>query len=212
MAEDDKLTDELIIQSNHFFLSYCLKKEEEEYIATYNEISVFEHNEQYPGIMPELASHFAFGRRIFRSEVNIVLVAASMIEAMANMFYSEHADSEMFSIIQRATPIDKWVTLPRIYIPNYSLPKNEKIFCLLKSLISRRNSITHQKPNFVKGGAILHKGNVYSRTSNECKLHIDFCRLPGLLVQHLSKYDKVAGRSLELMFFTLVDDKTYRPK
>src|SRR5271157_3984258 len=96
MATIDLTKQAVTTTGNHFFLYYALKKAEEDHIALYDEIASFSPKKQYPQLKPNLAHFLVFARRIFRSEVNIILVASSLIEAMANMFYSEHADTEMF--------------------------------------------------------------------------------------------------------------------
>ena len=88
MAIIDLTEEAVTITGDHFFLYYALKKAEEDHIALYEEIAGFDPKEQYPQFEPKIAYLIAFARRIFGNEVNIVLVASSLIEAIANMFYS----------------------------------------------------------------------------------------------------------------------------
>jgi hypothetical protein len=189
----------------HFYLYYVMRKAEEEYRDLKKEMEIFKPEEEYPGHEPRAAYYLAFSRREFRAEVSIVLVAASLVEAMANMFLSRHASSETFAILERATPIEKWVTLPKLLLPSYSLPKDEKTYKTLKLLSNRRNSITHPKPHLVKGSLMVHKGNLFKRTTDEYGLHLDFCALPLLLIENMKKYDESAGSDLELMFLGASD-------
>lgn len=186
--------------SGHFFLSYALKKAKEEHKALYDEIANFkpdENNTQYP---PEFAFHLAFADKVSISELNIVLIASSLVKACANLFYAKKTDTEMFSILERTTPIQKWTTLPKLFIPNYSLPKSEKKYKTLKVLNERRNSLMHPKPLMSKGEKVLHQGNLYTKTSNEFALHLDFCELPHQLVQNLKSFDNETGFYLEALF------------
>lgn len=210
MVTIDRTKEAVTITGNHVFLSYALKEAEKGHIALYGEIASFDPGKEYPQLKPNVAYFFAFARRIFRSEVNIILLASSLVEAMANMFYSERADRDTFSILERTKIIEKWVTLPKLYVPTYSLPKEGKIYKTLKELNTRRNSITHPKPHMIKGNNVLHKGNLYKRTSDEYKLHLEFCKLPCLLIEHLKKHDSSAGTDLEMMFSMLSEIEHFK--
>ncbi len=207
MAIHDLTKDSLTITGNHSFLAYALNKAREEHEALYEEIKKFDPHVEYSHYPPKAAYFLAFGRRIFRSETHIVLIAASLVEAIANMFYSERADSEMFAILERAKPIEKWVTLPKIYIPSYSFSKSGKLYNTLKLLISRRNSLLHPKPQMIKGEGLVHKGNLTKKTKDEYTLHLDFCELPSLLLKNLKTHDSNAGTMLEIMFSMLPEQK-----
>jgi len=200
MANYDLTQNAITISGNHYFLAYALDKAREDHEALYEEVNKFDPQIEYSQYPSKVAYFFAFGRRIFRSETHIILISASLVEALANMFYSERADSELLAIIERSTPIEKWVTLPKLYIPSYSLPKNGKLYHTLKQLISRRNNILHSKPQMLKGEAIMHKGNLTKKTKDEYKLHMEFCDLPSALISNLKTYDQGASSTLEIMF------------
>lgn len=207
MAIRDLTKQAVTITGHHFFIAYALQKAKEDHKALYEEIKKFDPLEEYSQYPPKVAYFVAFSRRIFRSETHIVLISASLVEALANMFYSERADSEMFAILERATPIEKWLTLPKLYIPSYSFQKGGKLYNTLKLLISRRNSILHPKPQMLKGEGLIHKGNLTKKTKDEYKLHLDFCELPSLLVHNLKANDPSAGTMLEIMFSMLPETK-----
>lgn len=207
MAALDLTNKALTISGNHHFLYYTLEKAKEDHIALYEEIATFNPKEKYPKLDPKFAHFVAFARRIFRSEVSIILVSASLIEGMANLFLAENASAEVFAVLERATPVEKWVELPKLYIPSYSFPRGGKLYNTLITLNRRRNSITHPKPHMEVGDRLLHKGNLYKTTSDEYKLHLEFCNLPLQLVENLKKHDRSAGTSLEMMFFVLPDLK-----
>lgn len=203
MAVHDLTKDSTTIVGNHSYLAYALNKAREEHKALYEEIKNFNPKIEYSQYPPKAAYYLAFGRRIFRSETHIILLSASLVEAIANMFYCERADSELFAILERATPIEKWITLPNLFIPSYSLSKSGKLYNTLKLLISRRNAILHPKPQIIKGESLIHKGNLTKKTKDEYKLHLEFCELPSLLVNNLKIYDSGAGTMLEVMFSML---------
>lgn len=207
MAVLDLTNKALTVSGNHLFLYYALEKAKEDHVALYEEMATFDPKEKYPKLDPKVARFFTFARRIFRSEINIILVTASLIEAMANLFYAENAPPEVFAVLERATPIEKWVELPKLYLPSYTFPKDGKLYNTLITLNKRRNSITHPKPHMVVGDRLLHKGNLYKPTSDEYKLHLEFCKLPLRLVANLKKHDQGAGTNLEMMFFLLPDVK-----
>jgi len=200
------LTHEAVTTSGtHFYLYYAMNKAQVDYLDLYKEMERFNPEEEYPGQEPKVAYFLAFSRRIFRAEVSIVLIASSLIEAMANVFLSQHATSESFSALERATPIEKWETLPKLFIQSYSLPKGERTYKTLKLLNKRRNCLTHPKPRVEKGDIILHKGNLFERTTDEYKLHQDFCALPSLLIENMKKHDMSAGTDLDVMFLLSSD-------
>jgi hypothetical protein len=181
MAIIDLTKEAVTITGHHSFLSYALQKAKEDHKALYEEIKKFNPHEEYSQYPPKVAYFFAFSRRIFRSNTHIILISASLVEALANMFFSERADSELFAIFECATPI--------------------------KLLTSRRNSILHPKPRVLKGEGIIHKGNLIKKIKDEFKLHLDFCELPSLLVRNLKAHDRSAGTMLEIMFSMLPEKK-----
>lgn len=200
MTVRDLRQEAITTSGNHFYLYYAVKKSETEYMELNREIEEFDPQIQYPDHLQNLAYHLAFSRRIFRAEVNIVLTVSSLVEAMANVFLSKHAAAETFSVLERATPIEKWETLPKLYIQNYSLPKGETTYRIFKLLNQRRNCLTHPKPRIEKGGAILHKGNLFEPTPDEFKLHQQFCALPLMLTENMKKFDIGEASHLDIMF------------
>lgn len=201
MAVYDLTQEALTTSGAHFHLHYAVKKSEAEYLDLYREIEEFDPKKEYPHYEPRVAYVLAFSRRKFRAEVNIVLTVSSLVEAMANVFLSRHAESDAFSILERATPIEKWETLPKLYIKDYSLPKGETTYRILKLLNQRRNCLTHPKPRMKKGGEVLHKGNLFETTPDEFKLHQQFCALPAMLTENMKKYDNNdAASDLDIMF------------
>jgi hypothetical protein len=196
----DLTQDAVTTSGTHFYLYYALNKAEGDYLDIYKEMERFNPEKEYPGHEPKVAYYLAFSRKIFRAEVSIVLIASSLVEAMANVFLSQHATSETFSILERATPIEKWETLPKLYIQGYSLPKGGCTYNILKLLNKRRNCLTHPKPRMEKGDFILHKGNLFERTTDEYKLHQDFCALPSMLIENMKNHDMRAASNLDIMF------------
>jgi len=207
MATHDLTKNAVTITGNHSFLAYALNKAREDHEALYEKMNKFDPQVEYSQYPTKAAYFLAFGRRIFSSETHIILISASLVEAIANMIYSDRADSEMFAILERATPIEKWVTLPKLYIPSYSLSKSGKLYNTLKLLISRRNNMLHPKPQILKGEGLIHKGNLTKKTKDEYKLHLDFCELPSLLVNNLKTYDSGSGTMIEMMFSMLPEQK-----
>jgi hypothetical protein len=164
MAVYDATKEGTTIGGHHFSLSYVLQHAKDDLINLFKKIEEFKPHEVYPAYEPKVAYHLAFNDRIFEQEVHVVLVASSMIEAMANMLLSKYTDSETFAVLERANPIEKWVTLPGLFVPGYSFRKDGSLYNTLKLLIARRNALTHPKPQIVIGDKIIHRGNTPKRS------------------------------------------------
>ena len=198
MAKIDLTSQSYKVEGDHSFMFYALHKEKNDYKARVNEIKAFNSEKKYSE--DSLTNGYKFAAQLFRRENNIVLIAHSLIEAMANMFYSKYADSETFAILERSKLIEKWVTLPKLFIPSYIFQKDVKEYEILDKLIKRRNSLAHAKPKISKGNDVLQKGNLHKKTTNEYNLHLSFCSLPKGLVDNLKSHNQNAGFYLETMF------------
>jgi hypothetical protein len=121
-------------------------------------------------------------------KVSIILLCASLVEALANAYLSLKLETEQFNLLEMQNPVEKWVTAPTFFLPNYSLPKGGDLYQGLKTLFARRNGITHMKPEVRKNGKLVHKGN-HPRAEYEHDQIRLWYSLPSSLLQHLSKFD-----------------------
>lgn len=206
MATIDATKGQVSYAGENFLLSYALRCAKEDFLHLLDEIKKFDPKNSYPNHEPRVAYQLEFGKKLYRQTVLIVLVASAMIEALANLLLSENADSDTFAILERATPIEKWVTLPKIFISNYELPKDKELYNQLRLLNVRRNSITHSKPEIKIDDKIIHRGNMPKRGNKENALHLAFCDLPEKLIDNLGKYDQHQAVKLKI-FFSMMFNK-----
>lgn len=118
-----------------------------------------------------------------------LVLAACCVEALANLYLAHKATREQFAALEFTSFLEKWTTLPSLFVPNYLLPKDGELYQDLKRLVSRRNAVMHLKED-VHHGDVLHPGSRPQVASDE-KLFILRCRsLPERLLNHLASYDK----------------------
>lgn len=133
---------------------------------------------------------FICSTRLQETQIVIVLLTCSFIEALANFYLSLKTTPDQFDIIQNTSLIDKWIVVPSLFLKDYTFPKGEKIYNDLKELIGRRNAITHCKPQVIIDDVIALKGNLPIKYKKSHEFMDSCMSLPKRLVDHLGKFDK----------------------
>lgn len=126
----------------------------------------------------------------------IISLCCIHIESLINFYLAKKTDENQFSILESAKLIDKWVTLPSLFIPDYKITTDSQLFEDLKLLIKRRNALTHPKPMLIIDGEQIHKGNVPKPSKDEHKFTSNCVSLPKRLIINLLKYDINEGTDL----------------
>jgi len=164
------------------------------YTAQYQELLQEVENYQPESVSPNTDIDFAyferFGFSVDESRMVVILLSHNFIEALANFNLALQTNEEVFQLLESASVIEKWATIPRLFVPDYELPKGEQIYQDLKLLVTRRNAITHMKPEIVVDGLRMHKGNVPKGIRNEHKFVMNCVSLPLRLLKNLGKYDR----------------------
>jgi hypothetical protein len=124
--------------------------------------------------------------------VTSLILAAACVEAAANLYLAFKSTPKRFSELERRTFMDKWTTVPKLFVPNYDLPKSKQPYQDLKRLASRRNALMHMKEDVITGGGtISHKGRSRYRAGADEHEFVKRCRtLTERLVKHLGSFDK----------------------
>jgi hypothetical protein len=135
------------------------------------------------------------------ASIPVLLLAHSLVEALANWYLAMKCDVELFAGLERWSVMRKWALAPRFWLPEYSLPKDGELSKDLHWLIARRNRIAHPKADIETGGRPVHKGN-YPEVSDTEHDHVVACgALPRRLVTHLQKFDSASY--VRMMSFAL---------
>lgn len=170
-------TSSVDISAYHSILASALAQHEFEYLEFYAV------NSKKHGAMIELLETLEERRMV------LVLLASSLIEAVANVYLSLKLDTHEFEFLEMSSPLDKWTIVPGFFLPNYEFPKDGMLYQDLQSLFSRRNGITHMKPEVKRDGKRIHRGNHPPLSESEHKQMLRWLSLPGRLLDHLTKYD-----------------------
>ena len=119
-----------------------------------------------------------------------ILLAASCVEAVANLYLGFKSTPEQFAVLERATFLEKWTVLPSLFVSGYTFPKDGELYQDLKRLHARRNALAHLKEEMSFGGVILHPRSLPESAGDE-HVFVGRCRsLPERLVSHLASFDK----------------------
>ncbi|MDA2930000.1 hypothetical protein MYX84_08660 [Acidobacteria bacterium AH-259-O06] len=119
-----------------------------------------------------------------------LLLAASCVEAVANLYLGLRASPGQFAILERATFLEKWTVGPTLFLEDYDLPKGGELYQDLKRVHVARNALVHLKEEVSEGGAVLHQGSLPKSAGDE-HVFLSRCRsLPERLVSHLATFDK----------------------
>lgn len=138
-------------------------------------------------VTPELARlHYTLEAR----RATTLLLAASCVEAVINLYLAFKATPEQFAVLERAAFLEKWTVIPSLFVPGYTFPKDGELYQDLKRLHARRNSLVHLKEKVSSGGVVLSPGSSPKSAADE-HTFVARCRsLPERLVSHLASFDK----------------------
>ena len=166
----------------------------------------WEATSSYPPLTEDTATpeltilHYNLEQR----RVVALLLAASSVEAVANLYLRFKVNAEQLSFLERATFIEKWTVVPSLFIP-YTFPKDSELYQDLKRLHTRRNSLAHLKEEVSLGGQAAHPGSMPDYAGDE---HIFVARcgtLPARLVSHVGSFDKSEALTSIRAFIGLAD-------
>jgi len=119
----------------------------------------------------------------------VLLLTASCVEATANFCLACNATPDQFAVLERATFLEKWTTVPSLFLPGYSLPRDGELFQDLKRVHDRRNALMHLKERVTMAGVTSSPGVTPARAGDE-HIFIPRCRtLPDRLFSHLCRFD-----------------------
>ncbi len=68
-----------------------------------------------------------------------------------------------FAQVEKEEITEKWLFAPKIFFPNYDLPKGEALFGTLKYLKKQRNALVHSKIRVDQGDKKILKGSELDR-------------------------------------------------
>jgi len=131
--------------------------------------------------------------------LKVVVFCAIYVEALANLYLSLKLTTEQFAAIDRVEIIEKWASVPSLFLPSYSIPRGRPLWGDLKTLVAQRNAIAHMKPRITARGEIVHEGNL----PKKIQIHSQIQRwdgLPAALVENLGVHD----HSLEYQKFKVL--------
>lgn len=128
--------------------------------------------------------------KLERHRATALVLAACCVEALANLYLMHKATPEQFAVLERSKLIEKWVVIPTMFLPDYSLPKGSQLFQDLTRLVACRNALMHLKERVTREDQLLHQGTLPKRGSDE-HVFVRRCRtLPEDLLDHLASFDK----------------------
>jgi hypothetical protein len=120
--------------------------------------------------------------------LKVIVFCAIYVEALANLYLSLKLTTVQFAAIERVEIIEKWATIPSLFLPTYSIPRSKPLWRDLKTLVAQRNAIAHMKPRITARGEIVHEGNLPKKIQIHSQIeHWD--SLPSALVENLGVHD-----------------------
>jgi hypothetical protein len=194
---DMKVTEEFSSSAYHIYLYRALTQAVEEYERVNEKIQAS------PPLTEETATleltELYYSREQKRAIV--IVLGAGCVEALANLYLAMKTTPEQFEVLERATPIEKWVILPALFVKDYAFAKDSELFQDLRRLFKHRDAWMHLKEEVTQDGKTIHKGKLPERADDEDKFIRRCASLPERLVQHVTRYDLTAD--VEHLGFTL---------
>ncbi|WP_396615433.1 hypothetical protein ACHZ97_14240 [Lysobacter soli] len=101
----------------------------------------------------------AFAEPILSEYVTSLLLSQALCEAIINDVLAHElaarARYDVFTLIERATFLEKWMSAPRAWSDTYRFPKNGALYETLKFISGERNAYTHHKVALIVDGKSL---------------------------------------------------------
>ncbi len=173
--------------AHHEYLATALAREMNGYFAHVSRMDEYFKQRDIRGKPPVYREPDRAETEEYR--LKIVVLCAMYVEALANLYLSLKLKAEQFAAIDRTEIVEKWVSIPSLFLPGYSIPRDKALYEDLKILINQRNAVAHMKPRILAGAKILHEGS----TPKKIKIHSQIKRwdqLPTSLVANLKEYDQ----------------------
>jgi hypothetical protein len=133
----------------------------------------------------------------------VILLAASCVESVANLWLGLKASAEQFAVLERATFIEKWTVVPSYFLEGYTFPKGDELYADLKILHSHRNALVHLKEEISKGGVLVHDGSLLKPTGDEHQFTLRCQTLARRLAEHLAQFDQSVDMSSVMALWLL---------
>jgi hypothetical protein len=122
--------------------------------------------------------------------ITIVVLGAALCESTINTYLSLKLDPACWGVLGRTSTVEKWTTVPKLFLRDYSIPADSPLHGDLKDLFECRNSIMHSKPEVYEGKKKRHKGNGRAwRVSDDAWVNRTYDLVLRLL-EHLAKFDR----------------------
>lgn len=119
-----------------------------------------------------------------------ILMAASCVEAVANLYLAMKTTPEQFAILDRVDFVGKWTVAPSFLVQNYTFPKGGQLYQDLNRLHQQRNRLAHLKEEVTVGKEVVHKGFHPINHGDDDAFLKRLRTLPVRLVTHLASFDK----------------------
>lgn len=108
-----------------------------------------------------------FSGPLMTQYVLVTMLSHALCEAAINAILAlgltQTNSQELFSEVEKKEITEKWLVAPKIFFPNYDLPKGEALFGTLKYLKKQRNALVHSKIRVDEGDKKILKGSELDR-------------------------------------------------
>ena len=179
------------IQGNHHSLAAATARLDLYFKKTWEQYEKLDPKTDMTQSPEQMAETHDAGRQVIEASFIFCVVAASFIEAIANLYLALKcgADATLFATLERTNIEDKWEALPRLFNPSYKLNFGVLPGSDFVQLIRIRNKIVHSKAFIKENETVFQKGTKVDFTAQDMAFFQRLGSLPKLLVQNLERHD-----------------------
>lgn len=116
---------------------------------------------------PGIQLWLKFSDRIMAEYVTVAFLAHALAESAINAILAIGLASagaeDLFALLERADIKEKWLSGPKAFHPDYSLPKSGALYQTLQHLTRQRNAFVHYKVELEMGGEKKLEGSRLDR-------------------------------------------------
>jgi hypothetical protein len=168
-------------------------------VALHDMVSEYEQLHERMQKQPPLTEETATAEALLlhytleQKRATALLLAASCVEAVANLYLSLKVNPDQFAVLERATFLEKWTVVPSLLVAGYTLPKDGELYQDVRRLQIRRNALLHLKEEVTRGDVVVHPGSIPEAAGDEY-FFVNRCRsLPDRLASNLASFDKTGN-------------------
>lgn len=163
-------------------------------IALSFRLALVDYFERYTSMSAAEKSDIGGVIELHARRLTVAVLSAALCEACINAFLVLMLGEESFSLLDKASTPDKWISAPKLIFPSYAFPIGSTVHEDLVFVFKWRNWIMHHKTDVLLPGDKMWKATSVPRLDHSSIKKI--ASLPVRLLELLRPFGGIAAASI----------------